>query len=629
MNYSLNLKHFFSINYSKGQGFRYDISFLRVIAVLAVLLYHFNIFPARSGFVGVDIFFVISGFLMTKIILNGFEKGNFSLLEFYNKRLVRIFPALLVLLFTLIFIVYFLVPTQFINYLQSAFSSTMFFSNIYYFLNNGYFSSDAHNNFLLHTWSLSVEWQFYMIYPIILLLFRKLYFNNKKLFKTAFVLLLVVSFMSMMYHNISDYSYSFYIFYTRAWEMLFGGLALFYSQNLAKLSQNIKIVLVVVSYLILGICLVLFKSEFWPSYLTIVPVFFTAFIIALNVNFSILNNRKIKYLGDISYSLYLYHWPIYVLSKFYGVNFGFVNISALFFLSLIFAVLSYELIEKKSSLKQTKMILVTTACIFLFTFSLSFVNADNYLLKNGNLANVTTYYKNDIAPEQFNFNTGHFLDKKDFKNFSHKNLKIDAHRKNVVLLGDSHAGMFSKTFKNILLEKNINYIQITADGTYPMINSKSDLKGPIEYFNFVFNDFLKKNAEKIDLVVISSNYAAYDQSDLEEKINFTNQYFKKRNIKFLYLGQTKNYPIEYPTYFYMKKRYNVDYSGEDALFRKTEKINQFLIKTLSNNYINLLDYKVNTVSATNYPYIYDMNHLTFYGTELYKKLIITKINSAL
>ena len=168
--------------------FRYDISFLRALSVLAVVFYHFNFSFFKGGFVGVDIFFVISGYLMTKIILSGFGKDNFDVLEFYKRRVVRIFPALLTMIVIFGVVVYALIPTQFILYLNSAFSSSLFFSNIYYFLNNGYFDQSSHSNFPLHTWSLSVEWQFYMILPLLLLILKKTYKNSRKTFNFIFIL---------------------------------------------------------------------------------------------------------------------------------------------------------------------------------------------------------------------------------------------------------------------------------------------------------------------------------------------------------------------------------------------------------------------------------------------------------
>ena len=220
-------------------NFRYDISFLRVVAVLAVVFFHFNIHGFSGGFVGVDIFFVISGYLMSQIILKDID--HFNIVEFYKKRMVRIFPALLFMLVFFSLTIAFVLPTQFYQLQNNAFSSALFFSNIYYYLNSGYFDPASHYNFLLHTWSLSVEWQFYIIYPIFLLLTQRLYKSNIKIFKLIFISVILLSFASVLYFNsIGKNDFSFYMLLTRAWEMMIGGLALIYQQFFQKIAVKKK-----------------------------------------------------------------------------------------------------------------------------------------------------------------------------------------------------------------------------------------------------------------------------------------------------------------------------------------------------------------------------------------------------
>ncbi|TDP00913.1 acyltransferase family protein [Flavobacterium sp. 245] len=614
---------------STDKNFRFDISFLRIIAVFAVVFYHYNIFPFRSGFVGVDIFFVISGYLMTRIILLSFENNSFTLLEFYKRRIVRIFPALLVLLLLFSAIVFVFVPIQLFQYLRSAYSSSLFFSNILYYLNDGYFNASAHNNFLLHTWSLSVEWQFYMVYPILLLFLRKIYHFNIKLFTFIFCILIVISFLSMIYHSTKDVNYSFYIFYTRAWEMLCGGLAFLYYSNITIIKRQIKIVLAVICYLILGCCIVLFGSQSWPSSVTIIPVIATTLILGLNVDFAFFKNSLSKYLGDVSYSFYLYHWPIYVLSMFFGLNYSIQSRISFILISLICAVLSFEFVEKKAFFKNVKLSLIACTLIFAVTLFLNKMNASIYSKKFGNLMSVSYDYVKKEGKKQYNIGTRHFTGNKPFRNFNLSFLKVaDNGKKNVVLLGDSHAGMFAQTFEN-LDRKNINLIQITSDATYPMLNSKSELKESVNYFNYAFSSFFKLNKNKIDLVVIASNYAVYTKEELEKKINFTNNYFDKLNIKYSYLGQTQTYPIEYPTYIYMKTRYNIDFPLENKIFEKNTEINEYLKLKLDKKYIDILNYKIKNLSQNYYPYIYDNNHLTLYGTEQYRNVIFQNIDHIL
>lgn len=611
---------------NKQSSFRFDISFLRIIAVFAVVFYHYNIFPFRSGFAGVDVFFVISGYLMTRIILSGFDKNTFNLIEFYKRRVVRIFPALLVLLILFSFIVFFFVPVQFSQYLRSAYSSSLFFSNIVYYLNNGYFSPSSHNNFLLHTWSLSVEWQFYMVFPVVLIFLRKVYQINLNLFIRIFLFLIMLSFWSMIFHSLKDINFSFYIFYTRAWEMLCGGLAFLLSTNIAILKRNIKIALAIGCYFVLGVCVVFFGLQEWPSVITIVPVIATTLIIALNVDFPILKNGFFKYLGDVSYSFYLYHWPIYVLSMFFGLNYSIPNRLFFIVLSLVFAILSFEFVEKRVFFKNVKLVLATSIVLFIITLSLNKMNRNLFPREFRNLMSVSYDYVKKEGKRQYNIGSKHFAGNKPFTDFDLKFIKFaDNGKKNVILLGDSHAGMFAQTFEN-LDKKNINIIQISADATYPMFNSKSDLKESVNYFNYVFSSFFKLNKDKIDLVVISSNYATYDDVELEKRINFTNHYFESLKIKYIYLGQTQTYPIEFPTYIYMKKRYNILYPSENKIFEKNAMTNDYLKLKLGKKYINIFNYKIEKLSQNGYPYIYDNNHLTIYGTEQYRNFIFENIN---
>ena len=614
--------------------FRYDISFLRALSVLAVVFYHFNFSFFKGGFVGVDIFFVISGYLMTKIILSGFGKDNFDVLEFYKRRVVRIFPALLTMIVIFGVVVYALIPTQFILYLNSAFSSSLFFSNIYYFLNNGYFDQSSHSNFLLHTWSLSVEWQFYMILPLLLLILKKTYKNSRKTFNFIFILIAALSFISMLVHNFYSSTFSFFIFYTRAWEMMLGGLSFLYEKELQKASQKVKSLTIGICFLIILYFIIKTEEAGWPSLLTLIPTFCTALIIGINQEFNIYKNRIIKYFGDISYSLYLYHWPLFVVSFFFGLEQLRYNIFFIIF-SFILAVLSYHFIEKRDYSKKAKQVLLYSALLFGICFFLSKADANFYLKKEGNLAYVTANYKSsNTAKKQYNLESRHFNGAENFKDFDKNILNIpNNHKKNIVLLGDSHAGMFAKTFHNITTENNFNLIQITADGTYPMLDSEGILKGSIDYFNYIFKNYIPKNQGKIDLVVIISNYAAYPKEKLDDKIKFSKDYFKKHQIPILFVGQTELYPIDFPTYHYSKIKYNISYHNEESLFENTAKTNLHLMENLGSHYINLMDLNVIQISPKNYPYIYDKNHLTYYGAEQYKntikKAILNTMNKTL
>ncbi|WP_126650560.1 acyltransferase family protein [Chryseobacterium aureum] len=594
--------------------FKNDISFLRAFSVVAVMLYHFKFTLFKGGFIGVDIFFVISGYLMTRIILTSFSKDNFKLLDFYGKRIARIFPALLVMIFFFMVVIYFFVPTQFIPYLESSFSSSLFFSNIFYYLNSGYFDASSQLNFLLHTWSLSVEWQFYMFYPLLLLLLKKTYSANFRLFRTIFFSLIVMSFIMMMVHNINDNAFSFFIFYTRAWEMMFGGLAFLYERDTHKLKQKYKNFIVIICILILAVCIYTIESHStsWPSFLTIIPVASTSLILLLNTDFKFFKNKIVTFLGNISYSLYLWHWPIYVLSLYYGLHerlrYKIIFIS----LSIIFAIISYYLIEKKNYSKKIGYVLACSVLIFLGSFTLSKINPQLYFSKElGKLVDVAANYKySKEAINQYFLGTRHLLHNQPFYLYKKNKLEPSKTKKNIILLGDSHAGMFSETVREIVHNYNGNLIQITADATFPEPNTKSSYAGPQDLMNYFFSYYFPKNNENIDLVVISANYQDYYQ--LDKRMNAVIQYFSLYNTKIIFIGQTMSYDIDFPTSYYLHR--------ENKSSDKAFNTNYILKKRLGYRYIDLLNHPIKQVDK-GYPYIYDSNHYTYYGTSQYKKLI--------
>ncbi|EKK5242258.1 acyltransferase, partial [Cronobacter sakazakii] len=172
---------------------RKDIQGLRALAVLSVVLYHFNSNYAPSGFAGVDVYFVISGFLMTSIIYKGLSNNTFDLMHFYISRAKRIAPALcVVVLILLVFGFIFIEPMTLQQVGKHSLSSMLFYSNYTYFNESGYFDQSSREKFLLHTWSLSVEWQFYIIYPVLIVAFKKLL--PSKDFRVAILTLMIVSF---------------------------------------------------------------------------------------------------------------------------------------------------------------------------------------------------------------------------------------------------------------------------------------------------------------------------------------------------------------------------------------------------------------------------------------------------
>ncbi|MGL4892335.1 MAG: acyltransferase family protein [Aeromonas veronii] len=324
--------------------FRLDINGLRAIAVLSVVLYHFNVNGFSGGFSGVDVFFVISGYLMTGIIFGRVEKNSFELFGFYMDRAKRIIPALSVLCFSVLVVGYLIIlPSDYQIMAKHVLSSISFLSNIQYLSESNYFDVDAKSKWLLHTWSLSAEWQFYIIYPIIIVAIKNI-FSIESVKRFVIVLCLLSLFASILLSH-SYPSSSFYMLHTRAWEMLAGGIVYLYPLSLnAILSRVIKHIGLVI---VIGCIFLLETTDVWPGYLALLPVIGACLVIAAKDSSSfITDNSASQFIGKISYSVYLWHWPIVVYLNHYNLMEGIYILVGLV-LSIVFGYLSYVIVESK------------------------------------------------------------------------------------------------------------------------------------------------------------------------------------------------------------------------------------------------------------------------------------------
>jgi peptidoglycan/LPS O-acetylase OafA/YrhL len=295
-----------------------DINGLRALAVVAVVLFHFDASLLPGGFAGVDVFFVISGFLMTSIIVTSIEKNNFSVIGFYRARGRRIVPALAVLcLSLLVFSWFFLPPIDYNLLAKHSLSSISFLSNMFFWQEAGYFDAASHEKWLLHTWSLSVEWQFYVIYPLVILACVK-FFGHKSL-RWIILLGTLLGFGLSVYASVKWPSLAFYSLPTRAWEMMLGGLAFLFPWHLSsKLKRGVEysgLALILVSYFTFT------GNDVWPGHLALLPTLGAYLVIVAATEKSFITGNFIaQWFGKISYSLYLWHWPVVVAIGYFSFN---------------------------------------------------------------------------------------------------------------------------------------------------------------------------------------------------------------------------------------------------------------------------------------------------------------------
>lgn len=353
--------------------YRPDIDGLRAIAVLAVVFFHTSVPGFSGGFVGVDIFFVISGFLITSIILNDVQQGRFSITEFYERRIRRIFPALFSMMaFTLLGTAYLFDPMAFRNFGKSIIATTLFVSNIFFWQQSGYFEGSSLLKPLLHTWSLAVEEQFYILFPIAIHFIQRSSPRRQTAWVSAFFLISLTA-------NLIGFSFSpnatFYLVHSRAWELLAGSLLALGA--LPKPSGTWSRQLLSLS----GLGLIIFSIGFFdettpfPGYHAIPPVLGAVLILQSHgdhpalVN-RVLSTRPLVGVGLVSYSLYLWHWPIVSFSKYLSLRpFTVLESVWIVLASLGVSILSWRFIEQpfrmRPPLLPGKRRLFSTAAIVL------------------------------------------------------------------------------------------------------------------------------------------------------------------------------------------------------------------------------------------------------------------------
>ncbi|MDB5869999.1 MAG: acyltransferase [Polaromonas sp.] len=346
-----------------GNAFRQDINALRAFAVLAVVGYHFHIPGFAGGFVGVDLFFVISGYLITGQVLSQLHEGRFSLREFWLSRLRRIYPALFaVTVFAVVLGWAFTLPGDYLKHIRQALSALAFVSNLTLDGERGYFDAAAQTKPLLHTWSLSIEWQFYLGLPLLLLAIWRLSPASHKLSaaRGGLLFLAIASLAWCLWRNSMDPGSGFFSLRTRAWELLAGSvIASLHLQNSATQTTGLMGLRCRAAVAALGWLLIVIStvsslpSEQWPGLLTLLPLSGAVLVVAARdrcVGHRIIGHQAVQRIGDWSYSIYLWHWPLWVFflerSAFGDFSIEWPHKTGLLGITLVLGYLSYRYVEQ-------------------------------------------------------------------------------------------------------------------------------------------------------------------------------------------------------------------------------------------------------------------------------------------
>ena len=568
---------------SSHQKYRPDIDGLRAIAVLSVVAFH--AFPnwIRGGFIGVDIFFVISGYLISTIIFDNLDKGIFSFTEFYARRVKRIFPALILVLFSCFAIGWFiLLPDEFKQLAKHIVASTGFISNFLLWNESGYFNNSAQTLPLLHLWSLSIEEQFYIIWPLLLWFTWKRRFN----FLIIVILICLISFFLNIEGIKKDPIATFYSPQTRSWELMCGSLLAWftlYKKNTYKNIENKLDKILIFSahnnkiendgkkianalsltglfLLVYGFCQINKESNF-PGKLALFPVLGSVLIILAGnkawFNSKILSNKLAVWFGLISFPLYLWHWPLLAFATIVQSDILTINVRAvLIILSLILSWLTYKLIELP--MRASKYCKAKTLALILLLIVTGFWGI--YTHKNNgfvsrfpkaiqNLTNVKYNTKLEyregscfLKPEQ------------SFEDFTGCEKRVSEKKHTILLWGDSHAAQLYPGLKK-RYELNSNILQFTSSRCPPILNiNVKDRLNCRAINNFIINKIIIELPDSVMLSAAWTSFATnYEIIKLEETIALLN----KIGIKNIYvIGPTPEWNDRLPkilAMYYQKK----------------------------------------------------------------------------
>ena len=453
--------------------YRPEIDGLRAIAVVAVILYHAQITilghqPFKGGFIGVDIFFVISGYLITSIILKELiTTGSFSFKHFYERRIRRILPAYLLVMLVSLFLAWmYLLPSSFIDFSKSVLYSLGFSSNFYFHYSGQQYGAESGLlKPFLHTWSLSVEEQYYILFPIVLII-------SFKYFRKYLIHILILSFFFSL--GLADWvsknfpSVSFYFLHTRIWEILAGSILAYFEITLGCRSKN-KIfnhVFPSVGVLLILINIFFFKLYFpHPSLHTLPAIIGVCLIIWFSQKGDFVNklfsSKLLVGIGLISYSLYLWHYPIFVFSNItdFSKNSIFKEI-LIGLIILILSIFSYYFIERPFRNKKNKFKIISAVIIISVTI-LVFLNS-NTIIKEGYKNRVPGILQSNLSEQPWEL-LKNSDDKICFDNLEGCKFNTSSKRK-VFIIGDSHMASIMSNLKDKIVKKNYQFITSTYRG---------------------------------------------------------------------------------------------------------------------------------------------------------------------
>lgn len=637
-------------------NYRPEIDGLRALAVLPVIFFHAGFSWSKGGFIGVDIFFVISGYLITNIIISEMYEGKFSLLKFYERRSRRILPALFfVMLLSIPFAWYFLPPGSMKDFGQSLSAVSIFSSNFLFWLESDYFAAEAELKPLLHTWSLAIEEQFYILFPILLILIWS--FD----IKWKIVILGIIFFISL---GISHYgaqnfsSANFYLLPSRAWELLLGVFVAIILKHRGHLKSHLSNqTLSLFGLLMISYSIIVFNEDTpFPSLHTLIPTIGTAILIYSAVPNTLANNflriRVIVGMGLISYSTYLWHQPIFSFARYALLG----DVSNLFLLclciiSIVLAYLSWKYVEapfrNKGNFSQKQIFSFSICGIILFFIVGASIHINRGFPERVGF-NDELLSSFDMPKEENCFQTPYNHIEKEWGCYlGEKKDDLD-----FIVYGDSHALALKNVIDDLAKELNVKVFFTGSSACPPLLGIHPKSEKEIQEKNncFLLNKRVSKFAvkESIKGIILSARWSYYtsegykgndskylsmsstgpfslDKSIVafEEGINNTIDFYKKNNISIHILSQPPHQKyLPRSAYVKLLRGSSIELlSVPKAEFEELEFFTNHVFKKKSNEIIfhDLKNVFCNDntcpLGSKNQSYYFDEDHLSSVGAK--------------
>lgn len=648
---------------------RNDLNALKGIAIVAIVVYHFfvilnslyatQITYFNNGFLGVDIFLVISGYLITAGIVKKMSRCEFNLKEFYIHRLLRIIPPLVIMCLVTLFIGYFLIyDNVFLELGKETIAALLFVSNYFFASSGGYFAFDSSDKLLMHTWYLAITIQFYIIHPIVLKALSY-FFGRRKLAVTFTIIWIFGFFITLAFSSDGN---GYLVTQHRIWELGAGCLAFFYKKNISKfIFENRPYVSLIAE--IMGIILIVLpfileeqQEHYWYVSNSIATVLGTTLIIIVNREKSLLNISPLCFIGKYSYSLYLWHWPVFIFIMRAGYSCSVNGAIAVAVAVLIVTFITYQLFEKKKF--STIITFIIYSITLLTAVAVVYYNGQNFMTKH-EISSSKVMVQPDIKLNK-RYKPSVFLTEKNVPVYQ---VGAQNLRPFVLFIGDSHAEHYAFYLRNInkvpmyfmFMHATMGYGSNFTNNPVTVVSSQEERR----IFNKIYQIMLE-NMKDGDEIVLANRWDVYyryylrehDLNDSDKNFenflkavidDFDEEIKNRSNLSFNIVGQgvtisqialnCMRYKYDVP---FMSKIYNAKKCRlVNNVYPRMDKINEAFkayaktrpnVKFIDRNVpLKISDQSYRTVNSNGLPLYFDKTHYTSEGGNIVGKYIIKEV----